>query len=81
METKLTLKLSQEVIEKAKEYAKFNQVSLSKLIENYLENITSKMEQPYEITPLVRSLSGVIKENSLDEYKQDYAKYLEEKYK
>jgi|LakMenEpi03Aug12_release.lakeMendotaPanAssembly.Ray.scaffolds.fasta_scaffold1332401_1 hypothetical protein len=81
METKLTLKLSQEVIEKAKEYAKFNQVSLSKLIENYLENITSKMEQPYEITPFVRSLSGVIKENSLDEYKQDYAKYLEEKYK
>ncbi|MCL9980375.1 MAG: DUF6364 family protein [Bacteroidia bacterium] len=81
MDTKLTLKLSQEVIEKAKEYAKFNQVSLSKLIENYLENITSKMEQPYEITPLVRSLSGVIKENSRDDHKQEYAKYLEEKYK
>ena len=81
MDKKLTLKLSQEVIEKAKDYAKFNQVSLSKLIENYLENITSKMEQPYEITPLVRSLSGVIKENSLDDHKQDYAKYLEEKYK
>lgn len=81
METKLTLKLNQEVIEKAKEYAKFNQISLSKLIENYLENITSKIEQPNDITPLVRSLSGLITENSLNDHKQDYAEFLEEKYK
>jgi uncharacterized alpha/beta hydrolase family protein len=40
MDTKLTLKLEETIIEKAKEYAKNNKTSLSKLIENYLLNIT-----------------------------------------
>ncbi|MCX6337136.1 MAG: DUF6364 family protein, partial [Bacteroidetes bacterium] len=39
MDTKLTLKLEQQVIENAKIYAKMNHTSLSKLIENYLPTI------------------------------------------
>ncbi len=35
MDTKLTLKLDQEVIEKAKRFAQGQQTSLSQLIENY----------------------------------------------
>jgi predicted HicB family RNase H-like nuclease len=42
MDTKLTLKLDQDVIEKAKQYAKSKSISLSVLIENYLQKITSE---------------------------------------
>jgi len=35
MNTKLTLDINKEVIEKAKDYAKRNRISLSKLIESY----------------------------------------------
>ena len=42
MNTKLTLSLKKSVIDKAKEYAKGNNQSLSQIIESYLEQITSK---------------------------------------
>jgi len=41
MNTKLTLSLKKSVIEKAKKYAKDSNLSLSQLIESYLEKITS----------------------------------------
>ena len=41
MDTKLTLRLSKSIIEKAKEYAQSHRISLSKMIEIYLESITS----------------------------------------
>jgi len=41
MNTKLTLSLKKTVIEKAKQYAKDSNQSLSQLIESYLDKITS----------------------------------------
>ena len=81
VDTKLTLKLDQSVIEKAKDYAKKQRTSLSRLIENYLLNITREKETDSEITPLIRSLSGII--NLPDDYnhKQGYKDYLANKYK
>lgn len=78
MDTKLTLKLESTVIEKAKEYAKSNKTSLSKLIEHYLYSLTNKIEE--ESSPLVDSLTGVIDLKNED-YKKDYANFLTEKYK
>jgi dsDNA-specific endonuclease/ATPase MutS2 len=81
MDSKLTLKLDQEVIEKAKDYAKSKKTSLSALIENYLQKITEDKKDKRKITPLVKSLSGVI-DLPLDyECKNDYADYLMNKYK
>ena len=40
MDTKLTLSLDKSVIEQAKDYAKSNKVSLSRLIESYLSSLT-----------------------------------------
>ena len=40
MNTKLTLNLDKEIIHEAKAYAKNHSVSLSKLIENYLNSLT-----------------------------------------
>jgi hypothetical protein len=81
MDTKLTLKLDQSVIEKAKDYAKKQRTSLSRLIENYLLNITREKETDSEITPLIRSLSGIIDLPDDYDHKQGYKDYLANKYK
>ena len=81
MNTKLTLSLDKIIIEQAKIYAKSNKVSLSKLIESYLSSLTSKYKSEIEITPLVKSLSGVISLDKNIDVKNDYTDFLIEKYK
>lgn len=81
MDTKLTLKLDQEVINRAKEYAESKKISLSKLIESYLQLLTKESSSADNISPLVESLSGVIVLPQKDDGKSDYADYLSEKYK
>ena len=83
METKLTLRLNDKVIERAKIYAKSHKISLSKLIESYLDSLTGEKDtrNKKSITPLVDSLSGVIELPPDFDYKKEYADYLTDKYK
>lgn len=81
MDKKLTLSLDKNVIEKAKIYAKCNNTSLSKLIESYLDAMTNQTKIPSEITPLVKSLSGVIELPENFDVKENYTQHLLEKYK
>ena len=81
MDKKLTLSLSEGIIENAKTYAKANNISLSKLIESYLGSLTKEEKKELEISPLVKSLSGVISVDENYETKDDYTEYLIEKYK
>lgn len=81
METKLTIRLKKKVIERAKDYAQNHKISLSKLVESYLESVTEPNKDEPEITPLVESLSGVIRLPENFDLKKDYSKYLIEKYK
>ncbi len=81
MDTKLTLKLEQAIIEKAKDYAKMRKTSLSKLIANYLQRITNEPNESEKITPLVKSLSGIIKLPKDFDDKKAYTDYLASKYK
>lgn len=80
MNTKLTLNLKESIIENAKIYAKENKISLSKLIESYLNSLTSKEEKKPEISPLVESLTGIIPAQSENTFKEDYYEYLSKKY-
>jgi hypothetical protein len=80
MDTKLTLKLNQSIIEKAKEYAKENKTSISSLVENYLLQITQEKKSE-NISPLVKSLSGIIDLPEGFDHKKGYADYLTNKYK
>ncbi|PIE86083.1 MAG: hypothetical protein CSA05_02310 [Bacteroidia bacterium] len=82
MDTKLTLKLNQAVIENAKVYARNKKISLSKLIETYLQALTlEESKSEIEISPFVKSIStGKSLPNDLD-YKNEYADFLMEKYK
>lgn len=82
MDVKLTLKLNQDVIEKAKAYASNRKMSLSRIVEVYLQSLTSEKETAeFEISPFVKSIStGTEIPTDLD-YKKEYADYLMEKYK
>lgn len=83
MDKKLTLSLSEMVIDKAKVYAKSHNISLSKLIEAYLGTLTSetKKDNEVKITPLVESISGVIDLPVDFDYKKARGAYLMEKNK
>jgi hypothetical protein len=80
MDTKLTIKLDSDVISRAKKYAQHRKTSLSRLIESYLDSITKKEPDDIEITPLVKSLSGIIKLPEDYDYKKDRTDYLIKKY-
>jgi hypothetical protein len=80
MNTKLTIKLDEDVITRAKSYAKHRKTSLSKMIESYLDSITKSKSKKIEITPLVKSLSGVITLPGDYDYRKDYSEYLTRKY-
>lgn len=79
MDTKLTLKLDTDVIERAKSYAKTKNISLSKLIENHLDFLTDVKEK-VAVTPFVKSLSGTITLPLDYDYKEEYRNYLSKKY-
>jgi hypothetical protein len=79
MDSKLTLKLDKSIIEQAKIYAESRKISLSKLIESYLQMLTQESLKDRPNSPLVESLSGIIE--LPENYKDDYADYLSKKYK
>ena len=83
METKLTLRLNDNVIERAKKYARNHKISLSKMVESYLDSVTKlkEIDEKKSITPLVDSLIGVIDLPAGYDYKKDYRDYIADKYK
>jgi hypothetical protein len=80
MDTKLTIKLDEDVITRAKRYAQHRRTSLSKMIESFLDSVTKNEPDDIEITPLVKSLSGVIKVPEDFDYKKERTDYLIKKY-
>jgi len=81
MDTKLTLRLDENVIERAKSYARGHRISLSRMVESYLNSVTEQKSENIAITPLVQSLSGVIELPAGYDYKKEYTDHLIEKYK
>lgn len=83
MDSKLTLKLNENVIERAKTYASKKKVSLSRLIENYLDSITREANDDFDISPFVKSISsGKSIPADLDwkTMRDDYTNDLDKKY-
>lgn len=81
MDVKLTLKLDEEVIKKAKIFAQENNTSLSRLIENYLLQITSESTSTTKITSLVKSLSGIIDSSIGENYQSETTDLIIQKLK
>ena len=81
MNAKLTLSLDRDIIEQAKEFARSQHKSLSKLIEGYLRQVAHSDDDLTQVTPLVAKLSGVIDARKLGDHKSDYGDYLADKYR
>ncbi len=83
METKLTLSLDKEVINRAKDYAKIRKTSLSHLVEDYFCLLTA--ESPVNIqednrkSPITDKLLGSVKVEDPDAEKLK-SDYLMDKY-
>jgi hypothetical protein len=82
MNTKLTLSLEKEVIEKAKIYAKGTGRSLSEMVENYFRNLISKSEknnnESNDIDERLKKITGVVTlpddfdiEKAIEEYHKE----------
>lgn len=82
MNTKLTLTIERDIIERAKNYAKDKNRSLSDIIENYLKILTDKEKQDknQKLNPVVESLKGSFKMPKDMDYKKELRNRLEEKY-
>jgi uncharacterized protein DUF6364 len=79
MQTKLTLRLEDQLIEQAKSYAAQAGKSVSQIVSEYFKLLASEKIKPVSSSaPITQSLRGLLRESKLDE--QDYKKYLEEKH-
>lgn len=83
MHTKLTLRLEEGLVQRAKSLAKKNGKSVSRLVADYF-TILERPTRPDKTkvpswSPLVRSLKGSLRRARLDE--RDYRRYLEKKYR
>lgn len=81
MHTKLTLRLDENLIAQAKEYAAREGRSLSDLVAAYFARLAepaSATAKPASAYPKTSSLMGAMAGSTLDE--SDYKKHLENKY-
>ncbi|MDX9992516.1 MAG: DUF6364 family protein [Anaerolineales bacterium] len=75
MQTKLTVRVSRDLLENVKRYAAQNNTTLTDLIEAYLRHIPAQTS--LDDAPIVRRLSGMLSQDvSVDDHKN----HLEEKY-
>ena len=77
LNTKLTLRMDDALIERAKAHSERSGRSLSRLVSDFFSAIDQPAE-PTAITPRVRSLMGALSHVTLDE--DDYRRHLEEKH-
>ena len=80
MQTKLTLRMEEELIERVKRYAKRTGKSVSQLVADFFAGLVMAAEDDSSyISPKVRSLRGSLKGTGVD--RDDYGKHIREKYR
>ncbi len=80
MNTKLTLRLDDDLIRVAKKYARRSGKSVSRLVADYFALIDADTASTdAELTPRVRALLGALTGSNVDE--QDYGRHLVDKHR
>ncbi len=77
MQTKLTLRLENALMQQAKSYAEQHDKPLSQVMEDYFQILAQQTKKP-AIYPITKSLIEILDSSDIDE--KDYKKHLEEKY-
>ncbi len=78
MHTKLTLRMDEALIERAKAYSKANGKSVSQLVADYLALLQNEPAGGPRLSPIVGSLRGLLRGAKVGE--QDYRRHLEDKH-
>lgn len=79
MATKLTLRMDEDLIQRAKAFAKERGKSVSQIVADYFASLDQKpQERGTDLTPIVRSLKGTLRGADADV--EDYRRHLEERY-
>jgi len=80
MHTKLTLRLDEKLIRRAKAYAKRSGKSVSQMVADYFAMLGRKIDdRPGKLTPTVKALKGTLR--GLDVNIDDFRKHLEDKHR
>jgi hypothetical protein len=87
MQTKLTLRLEDALVEKAKAWAKERRISLSRAVAEFFAQLPERKtrKKPPSLSPWTRRLVGVAagkgKASTDEEVRRDYLDYLQAKYR
>ena len=82
MSTKLTLRLNEQVIEKAKKKARSRGVSLSRMVEDYFRSVAAQEAHEVRESPVLHEIAGVLSgKEGTAELRARYRKHLSEKYR
>ena len=81
MQSKLTLRMDEHLIESAKAYSAQSGKSISRIVADLftLMQHQQEMGDQVRLTPTVKSLKGILKGRQVTE--TDYRRYLEEKFR
>jgi hypothetical protein len=79
MQTKLTLRLDEDLIRTAKVIGREKGQSVSKMVAVYFQSLSENQERkrPY-FSPTIKALKGAWRGKNIDQ--KDYRRYLEKKY-
>jgi hypothetical protein len=82
MTTKLTLRLDDRVINKAKKTARTRGVSLSRMVEDYFKSVVDQESQEVRESPVLYEVSGVLSgKQDAAKLRAEYRKHLTEKHR
>lgn len=82
MSTKLTLRLDDAVIKKAKRKARTKGVSLSRMVEDYFKAVAEIEGHEVKESPILYEIAGVLSgKTGAEKTKSEYRKHLSEKYR
>jgi hypothetical protein len=78
MNTKLTLRMDETIVQKAKIEAKRRGKSVSRMVAEFIESIGLQQTSEKDLPPTTASLVGILKGREISE--EDYKTHLREKY-
>jgi len=82
MTTKLTLRLNDTVIKKAKKTASRKGVSLSRMVEDYFKAVADQGTQVVRESPVLYEVSGVLSgKQDAEQLRAGYRKHIAEKFR
>ena len=78
MQTKLTLRMDEDVVRKAKMAAKRRGKSVSRMVAEFIESIGTRPDSKKVLPPTTASLVGILRGKAISE--EDYKEHLREKH-